>query len=193
MGEDYRFQYPLGADSLILDAGAYYGNFTLWCRERWKCRAIGFEPATRWYNIAAERHKDDALVQMCHYGLGARTQAVRMVIRGDSTSAFLPLEGEVETVLWRDIAEVWEELKLDTVDLFKINIEGGEYELLPRLVETGLVSKVRFLQIQFHWYGGIAEPDAQQARIREALAKTHTEEWREGYPGTWTWESWARR
>ena len=193
-GEEYRFRYPLSGGGIILDAGAFHGVYASWCRERWpRCRVISFEPASAFFKDAQDRHKSDVAVEVHNYGLGAKTRPVPFVVRGDSTSAFLPLDGEVETVTIRDIAEVWEELKLDHVELLKLNIEGGEYEVLPRLIETGLVKRIRFLQIQFHWYGGIVEPDASQARIREALAKTHVEEFRVGPHGAWTWESWALR
>ena len=34
--------------------------------------------------------------------------------------------------------------------LMKINIEGGEFELLERLLETRLISRIENIQVQFH-------------------------------------------
>ena len=69
----------------------------------------------------------------------------------------------------------------------KINIEGGEYTLLPALAEAGYLPQIQTLQIQFHLYqeSDIAARDA----IRETLAKTHTCGWE--YP--FVWEQWTRK
>lgn len=39
---------------------------------------------------------------------------------------------------------------IDDIGLMKINIEGGEYELLERMIELGIINKVKDIQIQFH-------------------------------------------
>ncbi len=80
---------------------------------------------------------------------------------------------------------VWQELGAIQVALLKINIEGGEYDLLERLLETGLVGQFQHLQVQFHRF----VPDAEKRRdfIRTGLAHSHEERW--CYP--WVWESWT--
>lgn len=71
------------------------------------------------------------------------------------------------------------------IDLMKINIEGGEYALLPHLIDTGVISRVRNIQIQFH------ELDVDSAEKREsiicALRKTHKRDWCYEF----VWESWS--
>ena len=36
------------------------------------------------------------------------------------------------------------------IDLLKINIEGGEYEVLENLIENDLIKNIDNIQIQFH-------------------------------------------
>jgi hypothetical protein len=69
----------------------------------------------------------------------------------------------------------------------KVNIEGGEYDLFDRLVETDRLPRVQLVSVQFHeWH-----PHAHRRRraIRRALRRSHQEVW--CYP--WVWELWQRR
>jgi hypothetical protein len=68
-----------------------------------------------------------------------------------------------------------------------VNIEGGEYELLERMLERGLTERVCDLQIQFHNFS----PDAAErmAAIQRGLAATH----RPTYQYRFVWENWRRR
>ena len=43
--------------------------------------------------------------------------------------------------------------EINKIALIKINIEGGEYELLDRLIETNLIEKIEDIQVQFHEMG----------------------------------------
>ncbi len=53
----------------------------------------------------------------------------------------------------------------------KLNIEGGEYELLERLLEAGLINIINHIQIQFHDVG--SESASRMEKIRGELSKTH--------------------
>ena len=67
-----------------------------------------------------------------------------------------------------------------------MNIEGGEYDLLPHLIETHAISIVQAIEVQFHMVDK-ASVEARD-RIRTALAATHAEAW--CYP--FVWEAWTR-
>jgi hypothetical protein len=86
----------------------------------------------------------------------------------------------------RDVVGVLDELGIREVDLLKVNIEGGEYDLFDRLIETDWLRSVRLVSVQFHeWH-----PKAYRRRraIRRALARSHTEVW----CYSWVWEYWSR-
>ena len=73
------------------------------------------------------------------------------------------------------INDVYEWFKINSIkliDLIKVNIEGGEYELLDRMIEAGLMSKVDAFQIQFHDF--ISGAKQRMEKIREILELTHT-------------------
>ena len=107
-------------------------------------------------------------------------------VHGDASSVF----GSgtlVVRVLLVDAAEFFNEHGVQSIKLMKVNIEGGEYDLLERLISTGEIRKVQNLQVQFH----ASEPGHGQRvkRIRKLLSATHELQWQ--YP--MVWESWARK
>src|SRR5262249_51252950 len=73
------------------------------------------------------------------------------------------------------------------VSLMKINIEGGEYDLLENLIATGLISRIRDIQVQFHM--DIPDAERRMHAIQSRLAGTHRLTFQ--YP--FVWENWQRR
>ena len=92
----------------------------------------------------------------------------------------------MRVALW-DAEKFLEKCDTDEWHLAKLNIEGGEYALLRRLIDTRRIEKFQYLQIQFH----LNVPDAkkQYRKLAERLQQTHRLQWR--YP--FVWESWERR
>lgn len=74
------------------------------------------------------------------------------------------------------------------VRLVKINIEGGEYELLKYIIDRGLMNNIVDLQVQFHIIEGEPWKEAYDI-MAQRLLQTHELSWR--WP--FCWESWQRR
>ena len=64
-----------------------------------------------------------------------------------------------------------EGLNINKIDLMKINIEGGEYDLLFCLIEKDLISRINNLQIQFHSF--VPNAKNNREKIINLLKKTH--------------------
>jgi hypothetical protein len=86
-----------------------------------------------------------------------------------------------------DASRLFEICNVFRCDLLKINIEGGEYEVLPRLISTGVIKGVDNLQLQFHKLG--PESESQMTAIQLQLSMTHELTWRY----RWVWENWKRK
>src|SRR5919205_223063 len=54
-------------------------------------------------------------------------------------------------------------------EMMKINIEGGEYDLLEHLIDSGFVKNIKDIQVQFHDFVPDAEP--RMSRIQRELEK----------------------
>jgi FkbM family methyltransferase len=185
---DLRYRYDLDATSVILDVGGYFGEWAQVISRRTGARVHVFEPVDRFHRVIVGNLAEHPNVSCWPYGLGARDETIRLALEGPGsarvrgTTDVASVEGEL-----RDVSSVLDELGIDHVDLCKINIEGGEYDLLERVIQTGWLPKIRQLQVQFHeWY-----PDAhrRRRRIRRSLRATHEQQW--NYP--WVFESWAAR
>lgn len=82
-----------------------------------------------------------------------------------------------------DIAKYLQE----EISLCKINIEGGEYELINYIGMKGLMHNIKNLQVQFHLVSGYNSVDLYE-KIAENLSLTHRLTWR--FP--FVWENWER-
>lgn len=68
------------------------------------------------------------------------------------------------------------------VAVMKVNIEGGEYQVLQHIINLGLHKNIRNLQVQFHQVDGFTW-EAWYETIARELSKTHRLTWR--YPFCW--------
>ena len=68
----------------------------------------------------------------------------------------------------------------------KINIEGSEFELLDHMIDTGYISKVKHLQIQFHNF--VNDSEVKRKTIRDKLKYSHKNIF--NFP--FIWERWDR-
>ena len=182
-----QLTYDLDAGSTVLDVGGFKGQWASDIVAMYNCRVEVFEPvpeyraasrsasrATRW-SPSTRRPR----------GRDAQRRARRLGDASSHARADAPVEDGIAIEL-RSAAEVFAELPDGRVDLMKVNIEGAEYELLESLVETGLITQVRDLQVQFHRF----VPDAERRMLALArLERTHEAT----YQYDFLWENWRRR
>jgi FkbM family methyltransferase len=176
----------LDGASVVVDAGAYVGEWCERIHDRYGARIYAFEPSPRAFASLERRLGDRPDVSLFDVGLGGRDEAVALDLRQGPGATIYgdPGGGDSVPVLVRDVVEVFDELGLQHIDLLKLNIEGAEYDVLDRLLEAGWLDRIRTVSVQFHeWH-----PDAHRRRrhIRRALARTHAETW--NHP--WVWERW---
>jgi FkbM family methyltransferase len=179
-----RVEFPeLGPDSTVLDLGGYKGDWTAEIARRYDARVFVFEPIKGYHDNICARFAASPKVHPCQFGLGARDDTLDMGHSADGTGAFMKASSS-ETVQLVEAAKFLHDNSIDRIDLLKINIEGGEYELLEHLIATGDIHKVRRLQVQFHDF--VPDAIARRARIVERLSATHTQSWCYYF----VWEEW---
>ena len=173
---------------MVIDAGAYEGNFAKTIAEKYDCRVIGFEPITEFHTKARATCAHLAKVTIFNLGLSGETRDEEFAIANDSTGQFKDKDfRKVERVTLINIAAMVHclpDIPL-IVDLLKLNIEGGEYEVMERILEDKIAHRFRNFQIQFH----TCAPDyeARHAAICAGLALTHEPTFSE----PWCWEGWT--
>lgn len=186
--------YELGPGSVVVDVGGYCGAFTDDIINNFDSFVHLFEPIPEYAAACRHRFKDEPKVNVIGAGLADRDKIVTVTRQGHSTSAFRGGEGQTPMPVSADkpTSEIVSMLdasmlaQFDHIDLLSLNCEGGEFEILPRLIETGIIRNIDNVQIQFHQFA----PDAERRRdeIRAKLALTHCERW----CTPWLWESWTR-
>lgn len=183
-----RYDYELADNCLVVDVGGYHGDFAAEIVQRFGCHVAIFEPMPAFYDFCVQRFVNEPRVSVYAYGLGSE-DAVLELSDMDNGSSF-HIKGNASNSVRaeiRDVDRVWRELNLSKVALMKVNIEGGEYPLIHRLIETDSISKIQHLQVQFHDF--IDAATTQRESIRERLKHTHQESW--CYP--FVWENWQIR
>ena len=183
-----RLDYPLNENSIVIDVGGFHGDFAHAMTERFGCRVLLFEPMPLFAEQCRERFGRNHRVSVYDFGLGERDEVLSLSNSSDASSFFVGQQsGPTVTAQLRDVSAVWRELDLTHVDLMKINIEGGEYPLLRRMLECRLLQQVDHVQVQFHDF----VDDAKQQRddLRLQMAQTHDETW----CYTFVWENWSQK
>lgn len=179
-----RLNYPLNLNSVVWDLGGYHGDFAAQINERYNCKVFVFEPMPLFYTKCVMRFEGNNNIKCLNFGLSDKDGIFNISDAGDASS-FVRRNGAGQQAELLSVNEMFDKLELSFVDLIKINIEGGEFEVLPALIHTGLIERVRYIQVQFHNF--VPEASVKRDAIRSALAKTHVEMW--NYP--FVWESWS--
>jgi FkbM family methyltransferase len=181
-----RLEYPLTRHSLVFDVGGYKGDWASDIGQRYGCSLFVFEPVRQYAETIKERFKSDPRVRVFAYGLGAVNRTDAIGLSDDASSLFRKATNSVEIEI-RDVVDFLTQEGVEQIDLMKINIEGGEYELLETLLQSGMCGKVNNFQIQFHDF--VPGAEARMTAIHTGLARTHELTWQYRF----IWENWKIR
>lgn len=184
--DNLRYNYNLTKKSIIFDIGGYLGEFSEKISKKFDSKIYLFEPNLNFYEKCLNKFKNNEKIKCFDFGLGKINGEFSLSDNNESSST-IRISEKVKTkkIKIRRISDVVQELNIDKIDLMKINIEGGEYDLLFFLFEKNLISKIDNIQIQFHNF----VPDAKKNReeIINLLKKTHKNDWSYYF----MWENWS--
>lgn len=163
------FAWPIGLDgNVIVEVGGFEGRWVAEMAARYSGRFHVFEPSPwclpRIQSAFEAKHRAESMLVIHPYALGERDGSFEM--RGFETDAnsFLmddayferhPEEGRRARSM-ADMQDAETALvgvgREDThrIDVMMMNIEGYEFRLIPRLVETGHIERIDFLGVQWH-------------------------------------------
>ena len=165
--------------------GGNKGDWTADIDARYQTTTYVFEPIAQFHAQICARFESNPRVRPFQFELGVHDEELAMNLSADGTGVFASGAAQ-ETVRIAGIQSFLAAQAIDNIDLMKINIEGGEYDLLDHLTATGDIGKVRRLQVQFHDFVPDAIP--RRARIVNELARTHRQVWCYYF----VWEEWER-
>jgi len=181
----YRTNYPnLNSESVVFDLGGYQGQWASDIYAQYLTKIYVFEPHPVYTKNIKKRFQKNKNIQVFDYGLGAKDEQMMLSTDEESSSVFAEGKNQVAIQI-KTAATFMQNYQIDKIDLMKINIEGGEYQLLDHLISTGLIKNIKDIQIQFHHF----VPDAENlmADLHKRLAKTHETT----YFYKFFWENWT--
>jgi FkbM family methyltransferase len=181
-----RVNYDLNEKSIILDLGGYDGKWVDYLHNKYNSFVYIFEPVNSFYNILTDRFKDNKKIKIYKYGVSNETKKMEISLSNDASSLYGD-KSNVEVIELKDIKEILNELNLPNIDLFKINIEGEEYNVLETLIKNGNHKNMDNIQIQFH--ENVENFNERRNLIRDSLSKTHELT----YDYAFIWENWKKK
>jgi hypothetical protein len=194
--ESLRYDYPdLTPESVILEIGTHRGQWAVEMLRKYGCRYVGFEPIREFFVAASKALVPFANTRLYPYAMGGSHRTDIFKVKGDMSGQFA--DGPEEKVCVLDVAEPLKNFTTPgaderwapshKVDLLAINAEGGEFEIMERILDAGLTDRIIHFQIQPHPIVSDFEPRWQ--RIMDRMAETHTL----SYYASWVWAGWDRK
>lgn len=176
-----RYVHDLGPNDLVIDAGGYDGRWAESIAMLYNPLIVVYEPVPRFADLVRRRHRSNPKVEVKQQALStvAAPREFRIL---SNDSGFYGTGARIWTEC-EDIADVAEK----EIALLKLNIEAEEFNILWRLVDTGLIVNVREIQVQFH--RDYPHGEFMRHLLRAKLMETH--ECTYSYP--FVWENWRKK
>ena len=173
-------KHELSQEDTVVVLGGYKGkSIEIW-RANYNCRVVAYEPIPEFFEELESKFSEDSKVSLINAAVSDKDGELELTLADYGTSQFHQSEEKV-IVASKEINKELEGIQPHPLVL-EINIEGGEYAVLERLITTQDVKNVKTLLIQFHNYG--LQHEYARARIRLELSKTHYLE----FNYDWIWE-----
>jgi FkbM family methyltransferase len=172
-GERLRYVYDLRPKDVVIDLGAYRGEWAAEIQSRYGCQMIVVEPTHSIVGFPAE---------VINKAISDHDGRLEFGGAYYYTSRFEPAHQTFECFDAKDLFN-----RFDEIALVKVNIEGDEYDLMDYLISLNLHLRVRDWQIQFHEVSDM-DFQARYYRIIQRLSESH----HLTYHYSYCWENWKR-
>lgn len=178
-----RLNYELNSNSVVFDIGGYKGEFATSIFCKYNSHIFVFEPVKDYFSVIEDKFSHNDKVIPYNFGLGGKEEDLQIVLKGDSSSIFLDGEKK-ETIKVKSITSFIKSNNIKNIDLMKINIEGGEYDLLESLIYGDSIKNINNIQVQFHDF--FIDAKERMTKLQEQLSITHELT----YQYEFVWENW---
>lgn len=167
--------YPLNSLSMVVDVGAYDGDWAKLIYCRYSCFVDMYEPQPKLAEKVQSQICTNQKLLMFNYGLGGDDGKLSFYNCGQQGSLYQTGGGGVQEVLIRKASNIFNLRYRNGIDLFKINTEGAEYQILPDLIQNYDMRKIKYILIAFH--SNVKNYKEKILAIRKELEKTHRKIW----------------
>jgi len=179
-----RLNYPLNKESIVFDLGGFKGEFAKAIYDKYQSVIHVFEPVPSFYNVIKDTFINNDKVNVYNYGLAGKDSKMKISSSEDGSSVYIS-SSDYQIILLKSIVNFIKTNKINQVDLIKINIEGGEYEVLESLLNNNMISIFKNIQVQFHDFI-VDNAKERMIAIQKKLALTHVLTFQYEF----VWENW---
>ncbi len=181
-----RLDYDLNTNSIVFDIGGYEGKWAANIFSKYCCFIHIFEPVIEFASRIENKFSRNKKVTVYKFGLSNENKTSKISVDKNSSSFYESGNTIINARLVRAIDFIRKN-RIGKIDLMKINIEGGEYDLLEHLIDSGFIKNITNVQVQFHDF--IPNAKKRMESIQKMLKKTH----RLTYQYIFVWENWVRK
>lgn len=186
--QKHLLNHKLNSNSIVIDAGGFIGDFAFDISSKFGSKVFVFEPIDSYFESIVQRFNSRSNVKVFNFGISSCDKELEITINGDASSFHSSCVDKPKKICKiRDVDNVLTELGIKNIDLFKINIEGDEFELIEKLISTDVINNINFLQVQFHDF--IPDSEKRRDEIRSMLKTTHNCD----FEYKFVWEGWRKR
>jgi len=178
--------HNLNENSIVVEIGGFTGVWSTQIHNKFKCKVYAVEPIKEFYDQMVSKFKEQSNIHLLNVGVGTEDKKGVIYLSDDGSSTNVENNVPVE-VEFRTLNRILEEWDIEIVDLLQMNIEGDEYTILEDMLKTGVVDRIKTLQVQFHL--GIENDRERKETICEQL-KARGFKIKYSYP--FVWEAWIK-
>ncbi|MNJ97621.1 hypothetical protein D3C87_153740 [compost metagenome] len=179
-----RLDYDLNETSVIFDLGGYKGDWSSDIFNKYACNIYIFEPYQPYFEEISFRFSNNQKIKYYNFGLSKSDDTLRLNVSDDRSSTFIE-EGDSVQITLKNVLTFLSENDINQVDLMKINIEGGEFDLLEALVNDPIIKSIKNIQVQFHDF--VPDAEIRMRSLQAKLQETH----QTTYQFEFVWENWS--
>ena len=174
--------HNLNANSVVFEVGGYTGVFADKIIKKYDAYIYIFEPVLQFFEELTAKYRNNPKVKIYNFGLSNTTTKKSISIDADKSSLYKNNPAEIQNIELKDINDfLLETPNITKIDLLNINIEGGEYELLERIIKSNIIKRFDFIQVQFH--NVVSDADKKRSNLIDKIKRTHNVAF--SYPFVW--------
>lgn len=182
----HNINYNLNENSIVVELGGFKGAWAEQIFNKYNSNIYIIEPIPKFYNFINEKFKTNNKVHLLNVGISTDNKKGIIYMNGDESSSDIN-SGEPIEVDFNTIETIFEKWKIFKADLIQINIEGDEYSLLEKMIQTGTIHNFKNIQIQFHIF--VDNYIERRNKIHKYLKNNG---FRINFDYPFVWESWKK-
>ncbi len=175
-------------DSVVWEIGGYEGRWALQMAEKYNPELFVFEPQD-WAVVKIKEKLMGYKANVYQFGLWTHGSEMTLTEFGRDGGTLMPYPGgkDDQKILVADAYSFFIKERIEQIDVCLMNIEGGEFVLLPYMIGMGMMPKIKYFWIQWHLF--VQTAAEKWLRLRQMLDVTHEMIWDCGS----TAQAWRRR